>query len=102
MIRACPASGGKGPYSRRSPCGVGGSITNPPTKLSRVPSFSLPIWWHSEQETPSAASRSPRSSGLNPRWAKTSPSWPPSFDSNRAIGMWQMEHSSSIAARDSG
>ena len=31
-------------------------MTNSPLKLSRVPSLSLLIWWHTEQVTPSSAS----------------------------------------------
>src|SRR5258705_2823565 len=91
----------KGPYSVRGPFFSGFSITNPPLKLSRVPSFSLLIWWHTEQETPSAAGLPAGSLESMGKLLNTSPGEPFSWASKRVIGMWQMEHSSSMAFLDS-
>ncbi len=78
-------------------------MTKPPVKLSGVPNRSGPIWWQTVQETPSAASRS---SGAPEapigRCAKMAPCPPAACASVRDIGMWQIEHSSSIARPDSG
>src|SRR5581483_1384745 len=55
MMCCCPGAILKGPYSGRSFLLSGFSTTNPPLKLSRVPSFSLLIWWQTEHVTPSSA-----------------------------------------------
>lgn len=80
MIRWCPGSTSNGPYSGRTLPASGGSITKPPLKLSRVPSFSFPVWWQTEQFTPSAACL-PYFESEKGRCAKTWPVLPCSFAS---------------------
>ncbi len=103
MIVMRPVSTSNGPNMR--PCSPARvvSTTNPPVKLSSVPNRSAVIWWHSEQETPSAASESSGVSGwLTGRWSKMRPCPPRCRSSSLDIGMWQREHSSWISSEDSG
>jgi hypothetical protein len=99
MMRACPAAISYGPNARGSPW----STTNPPVKLSRVPRRAGVIWWHTVQDAPSRASREMSVvAGPGARFANTS-GWPPVDRCHTfAIGMWQMEHSASMAAAASG
>src|SRR6185436_7973179 len=75
-------------------------------KLSRVPSLSAAIWWHTVHEMPSAASA--WSLGLPlllpaiGRWENTSPRLPDALATRCAIGMWHAAHSSWISAAWAG
>ncbi len=78
-------------------------MTYPPVKLSRVPNRSFVIWWQTEHDTPSAARRASSASTLpTGRCAKTWPLRPRAIASVRAIGMWQIEHSSWMSSVASG
>ncbi len=100
---ASPGVTSYGPYAtRRSGLGTG-ATTNDALKLSRSPSLSGPIWWHVVHDTPSAASACSRVAPAPiGRCVNTPPSCPTALASYRIIGMWQAEHSCSIAAAAPG
>ena len=94
---------GRSRRARRSgacPAGVG-CITKPPLKLSRVPSFSCEIWWHTVHDTPSAASACSSESCRADRELRQRcrPARRPHGPSRWSIGMWQTAHSSWIVGR---
>ena len=94
-ISACrPASTSCGPNATR-PAAPAGSMANPPSKLACSPRLSAAIWWQTLHETPSAASACCGAAGA--RFANTCPRPPAAAASKRAIGMWHVEHLSSIA-----
>src|ERR1700674_247321 len=98
----CPLSMSKGPYSGRSSFWIGFAMTTFPTKVASVPSPVFSIWWQTEQVTPSAAARSPLGNFCSGSREKTCVCFPESRSAIRTAGIWQIEHSSSIACFDSG
>jgi len=98
----CPLSTSNGPYSGRSPFRSGCAIFTLPTNVASVPSPSFSIWWHTEHVTPSAAALSPLGNVASGNRENTSVCLPASRSASRTAGIWQIEHSSSIACFDSG